>query len=129
MEKKAPKFFKPVDFPSWYKRLSSNFRHYFKQQLFVDVIFYCQGGESIGAHRLMLWQSSNLFRTLTSKTEEYFYNEDNVVHISVPEVTKDNLSDFIEAIYLGAVPTNYETFYNFQVRFLSAGLLHPSILP
>jgi len=120
MEKKLPKWFQPAPIPHWYKKHSKNFREYFKQQLFVDMLFHCQNNEVIGGHKLIFFLASPLFRNLLSKSEECFYNEDNIIHISMPEVSRELMSDFIESVYLGAVPTCQKSFHEYQVCFIFA---------
>ena len=103
------KWFKPVPFPLWYKKLSISFRTFFKQQLYVDVIFHCADNEEIGGHQFMLCHASPFFHDLLHR-RFCFFNEDNIVHVSLPDFSKDIIFDFLEALYLGAVPTDFVTY-------------------
>jgi hypothetical protein len=44
--------------------------------------------------------------------------DDEVTHISFPDVSHLNLATFVESIYLGSVPTNHDAFeeWKFLVR-------------
>ena len=53
--------------------------------------------------------ASPLLHQIISTAKESF-NEDNIVHISVPDVSLEYMSDFLEALYLGAVPTDFNSF-------------------
>ena len=45
---------------------------------------------------------------------DFSYNEDNIWHVSIPEVSKEDVSCFIEALYLGSVPADVDFFKKFQ---------------
>ena len=57
------KWCKPVTFPGWYKKMSSNFRQFFKSQFLVDVIFHCEEGGTVGAHQTLLCHASPTFKS------------------------------------------------------------------
>ena len=111
---KKPKWFKPVPFPNWYKTLSTNFRHFFKQQYLIDVVFHCDNNQTIGSHKMILLQASPIFQDIFYECGMDSFNDDNIIHISLPETRKDILSDFLESLYLGAVPTDTGIFQEFQ---------------
>ena len=61
---KKPKWFKPVQFPEFYKKITTNFRQFFKQQYLIDLVFHCENSESIGAHQMILLQASPIFQRI-----------------------------------------------------------------
>jgi hypothetical protein len=106
---KRAKWFKPVPFPPWYKRLSGSFRQFFKRQFMVDIVFHCDNNETIAAHKTILCHASPLLKSLLSNNSESF-NEDNVIHISMPDISHGLMSDFIESLYLGSTPTDHHSY-------------------
>ena len=111
---KRPKWFKPVQFPDFYRKITTNFRQFFKQQNLIDTIFHCENNETIGFHKLILIQASPILRKIFYEFGPDSFNDDNVIHISIPEVRKEVMSDFLEALYLGAVPTDLNIFQEFS---------------
>ena len=63
-QNKKPKWFKPVQFPDFYKKITTNFRQFFKQQYLIDLVFHCENSESIGAHQMILLQASPIFQRI-----------------------------------------------------------------
>ena len=63
-QNKKPKWFKPVQFPEFYKKITTNFRQFFKQQYLIDLVFHCENSESIGAHQMILLQASPIFQRI-----------------------------------------------------------------
>ena len=48
LSSKRSNWFRPPQFPQWYRSLSSNFRRFFHRKHFVDVIFHCQDNKQVG---------------------------------------------------------------------------------
>jgi len=112
---KKPKWFKPVQFPEFYKKITANFRQFFKQQYMIDLVFHCENSESIGAHQMILLQASPIFqRIFLEFGGADCFNQDNIIHVSMPEISKEVMSDFLESLYLGAVPTDLNVFEEFR---------------
>ena len=86
------------------EKIHDNPIHY----IFPDIIFHCDSGQSIGSHQTILCHASPLLHHIISSQESF--NEDNIVHISVPNVSREYMSDFLEALYKGAVPTDFNSF-------------------
>jgi hypothetical protein len=112
---KKPKWFKPVQFPEFYKKITTNFRQFFKQQYLIDLVFHCENSESIGAHQMILLQASPIFQSIFIEFGGAdCFNQDNIIHVSMPGISKDIMSDFLESLYLGAVPTDLNLFDEFR---------------
>ena len=86
----------------------------FRQQYLIDVIFHCQNSEAVGSHKIILIQASPIFQEIFYGFGADYFNDDNIIHVSMPEVSKENLSDFLESLYFGAIPTDEEVFQEFK---------------
>lgn len=102
-----PPWFRPAPFPSWYKRLSSNFRRCFHSESFVDVRFVCPDG-TVGAHQFILAKTSDFLSDILSST----VSDD--VTIIMPDFLAKDVGVFVEAVYLGSVPTDVQQFETFK---------------
>ena len=99
-------------FPAWYRKMSSAFKNFYRTQFLVDIIFHCQDG-TIGGHQTLFYHASPLFKTLMKQNS--CYNDDNIWHVSLPEISRENIKYFMEALYFGFLPPlNSSGFEKFQ---------------
>ena len=54
------------------------------------------------------------FEGKRGEKNQIFRTKDNVIHVSMPEISKEVMSDFLESLYLGAVPTDLNVFEEFR---------------
>ena len=60
----------------------------------------------------ILWYFTSFLKFIL--ISDFSYNDDNIWHVSIPEVSKEDVSCFIEALYLGSVPADRDFFKKFQ---------------
>ncbi len=102
------KWFQPVSFPLWYRRLLSSLRELWRAESQVDVGFICADGSVVKAHAVMLANASKMMKSLLSSqiVTDVTESHDAVYYISLPDFSPDAVRVLMESLYLGSVPTN-----------------------
>lgn len=85
--------------PLWYQGLSNFFHEKFEKQENVDVLFHCSDGV-IGAHQILVSLASKLLLRVLSDLESL----DSDVVVIVPDLTVEQVTLFLSAVYGGTVP-------------------------
>ncbi len=102
------KWFRPAEFPKWYKGLSESFRRYLKEQFLVDVVFHCDDNKTVFGHKMILCHASSMMGALIKEHDTL--RDDEAVHISLPGISARLVETFVEALYFGSMPTDSDLF-------------------